>query len=67
MLVEAAQQRGVTHFTGTLDVSNTAATRLAQRAGARLAIDTPGVLRFALDIPHFPPRRMTGSSTTDNR
>jgi GNAT superfamily N-acetyltransferase len=51
MLFEAAQQRGVTRFTGTLDVSNTAATRLVQRAGARLAIDTPGVLRFALDIP----------------
>ncbi len=51
MLIEAAPQRGVTRFTGTLDVSNTAATRLVQRAGARLAIDTPGVLRFALDIP----------------
>jgi len=51
MLIQAAQQRGVTRFTGTLDVSNTAATRLVQRAGARLAIDTPGVLRFALDIP----------------
>lgn len=51
MLFEAAQQRGVTRFTGTLDVSNTAASRLVQRAGARLAIDTPGVLRFALDIP----------------
>lgn len=51
MLVEAAQQRGVTRLTGTLDVSNTAATRLVQQAGARLAINTPGVLRFALDIP----------------
>lgn len=51
MLVEAAQQRGVTRFTGTLDVSNTAARRLVKRAGARLAIDTPGVLRFTLDIP----------------
>jgi GNAT superfamily N-acetyltransferase len=55
MLFEAAQQRGVTRFTGTLDASNTAATRLIQRAGARLAIDTPGVLRFAFDIP--PPHR----------
>jgi RimJ/RimL family protein N-acetyltransferase len=51
MLIDAAQQRGVTRFTGTLDASNTAATRLVQRAGARLAIDTPGALRFALDLP----------------
>ena len=55
MLIQAAQQRGVTRFTGTLDVSNTAATRLVQRAGARLTIDTPGVLRFALDIPPLHP------------
>jgi len=51
MLVEAAQQRGVTRLAGTLHVSNTAATRLVQRASAQLAIDAPGVLRFALDIP----------------
>jgi GNAT superfamily N-acetyltransferase len=55
MLIQAAQQRGVTRFTGTLDVSNTAATRLVQQAGARLTIDTPGVLRFALDIPPLHP------------
>lgn len=60
LLLEAAQQCGVTHFTGTLDACNTAAMRLVQRAGARLAIDTPGVLRFDLDIPRVDGGRTTG-------
>jgi GNAT superfamily N-acetyltransferase len=51
MLLDAAHHHGVTQFTGTLQASNTAATRLLQHAGARLCLHTPGVLRATLDIP----------------
>jgi ribosomal protein S18 acetylase RimI-like enzyme len=62
-LLAAAQQHGVTHLTATLDVTNTPATRLLQRAGARIALDTPGVLRADLDITP-PPRPVHSTPAT---
>jgi len=50
LLVEMGERQGVTHFSGTLQDSNRAAARLLARAGGRLSLETPGVLRFEVDV-----------------
>ena len=51
-LVAAARRRGVEQLTGHVLVENEPAKRMLRAAGAHLAFDEPGVLRF--DLPLVP-------------
>ncbi len=53
-LARAAAAEGVVALGGHVLVDNAAARRLLRRAGARVELDEPGVLRFEIDVAAAP-------------